>query len=192
MSDTLHFYYDVSSPYSYLAFARIADVASAHGVSLKYHPFLLGGVLMATKNQMPTANPARAAYLLKDLERCARRDGIPFKFSSTFPHNSLLAMRCITAAAECDRLNIATTIFQAAWVNNLNISKRPVLEHVLRTTPHLLDEASDPAVKLQLRETTENAVKFGAFGAPFFRVGDADYWGNDRLEMAVVRAASDE
>lgn len=190
MSTSLQFFYDVASPYSYLSYARIGDVAKALGVSINYRPFLLGGVFHATGNQMPAAVPARAAYLLKDLSRWSKKYGIPFKFSTSFPHNSLLAMRAITAAQPEQRDEIAKKVFHAAWVFDQNIAEASVLASVLGEHAELIEKASDPAVKNELRQTTEAAINAGAFGAPFFLVNQADYWGNDRLEMAVAFAAS--
>tara|TARA_B100001758_G_scaffold227240_1_gene220505 strand:- start:229 stop:804 length:576 start_codon:yes stop_codon:yes gene_type:complete len=190
MSTSLQFFYDVASPYSYLSYARIDDVSKALGVSIIYRPFLLGGVFHATGNQMPAAVPARAAYLLKDLSRWSKKYGIPFKFSTSFPHNSLLAMRAITAAEPELRDEVAKKIFHAAWVFDQNIADASVLETVLGDHAGLLEDANDPKVKSELRQTTEAAVNAGAFGAPFFLVGQADYWGNDRLEMAAAFAAS--
>jgi 2-hydroxychromene-2-carboxylate isomerase len=190
MPAPINFFYDVVSPYSYLSYARIEDVTKPLGVSVIYRPFLLGGVFHATSNQMPAAVPARATYLLKDLSRWSKKYGIPFKFSTSFPHNSLLAMRALTAAAPEARDAIARKLFHAAWVFDRNIADREVLATVLGEDAYLLEKASEQSVKDELRQTTEAAVSAGAFGAPFFLVGSADYWGNDRLEMAAAFAAS--
>ena len=190
MSATLQFFYDVASPYSYLAFTRIQDVCKRQEVSFDYRPFLLGGVFRATNNQTPAAIPARARYLLKDLQRWATADDIDFKFSSSFPHNSLLAMRTITAVPEVDRCRVAMKIFEAAWVRDLDIGTPEVLATILGDDVGFLHRSSEQAVKDELRRTTDEAIAAGAFGAPFFLIGDEGYWGNDRLEMAVAYAAS--
>ena len=190
MTTTLQFFYDVASPYSYLAFLRIQDACTRQEVSFEYRPFLLGGVFRATNNQMPSAIPARGRYLLKDLQRCALVDGIPFNFSSSFPHNSLMAMRTITAAPPTERQRIAAKIFAAAWVHDLNIGLPDVLSDVLGDDVTFFHRCSEQAVKDELRNTTDDAVAAGAFGAPFFLVGTEGYWGNDRLEMAVDYAAT--
>ena len=101
MNPTLQFFYDVSSPYSYLTFARIADVAEHYGVSVDYRPFLLGGVFHATNNQTPTTNLARAAYLRKDLARWAARDGILFRFSDSFPHRRIDGFTVRSSVVQC-------------------------------------------------------------------------------------------
>lgn len=192
MSAPLHFFFDVASPYSYLAFARIHDVASAHGVSISYRPFLLGGVFRATHNQMPSSNPARAQYLLKDLKRCASASQIPFVFSDSFPNNSLLAMRTITAAPIDEQVRIAGKIFKGAWVLNRDIGMPDVLASLLGEDTKYLHQTNQQSVKDMLRKTTDDAIAAGAFGAPFFLVNDESFWGNDRLEMAVSYAATVE
>lgn len=190
MSSQLKFYYDVASPYSYLAFARIQDVAKASGVSVLYRPFLIGGVFRATNNQMPSSNPARGRYMLKDLKRWSEAYSIPFKFSSSFPHNSLLAMRTITAAPEVDRIRLAAKIFSAAWVSDQDIGHVDALREILGDDAIYLGHANEQQVKDELRRVTDEAVAVGAFGAPFFVVGNEEFWGNDRLEMAIKHATN--
>jgi 2-hydroxychromene-2-carboxylate isomerase len=99
-------------------------------------------------------------------------------------------MRAITAAKPELRDEVAKSIFHAAWVFDQNIADPSVLRSVLGEHAELLEKASEPTVKNELRQTTEAAINAGAFGAPFFLVGEADYWGNDRLEMAAAFAAS--
>ena len=188
MTASLAFFYDVASPYSYLTFARIHDVAPQYQVSIDLCPFLLGGVFRATSNVMPAANLVRAKYLRKDLERWAGRDETPFQFSSSFPHNSLHAMRAITAASSENRVEVSRRLFEAAWVKDLNISLPEVCADALGEYGFLLEEGQAPAIKEKLKHETARAVEAGAFGAPFFLVGKEGYWGNDRLEMALEYA----
>ena len=101
-------------------------------------------------------------------------------------------MRTITATPEADRTRIAALLFEAAWVQDLNIGLPEVVADILGSDAAYMHRASDQMVKDELRKTTEEAVAAGAFGAPFFLVGDEAYWGNDRLEMAVSYAASVE
>ena len=190
MSSKLKFYYDVASPYSYLAFARIQDVAKASGVSVLHRPFLIGGVFRSTNNQMPSSNPARGRYMLKDLDRWSEAYSIPFKFSSSFPHNSLVAMRTIIAAPEADRIRLSAKIFSAAWVSDQDIGNMDVLREILGDDAIYLTHANAQEVKDELRQITDEAVAAGAFGAPFFLVGNEEFWGNDRLEMAIEYATS--
>lgn len=187
---TLDFYYDIASPYSYLSAMRIQSVAEPFKVKVRWRPFLLGGVFKAVGNVMPASIPARAAYLREDLQRWAARDDIEFKFSSTFPHNSLLAMRALTAASAEAVIPLSLALFRATWVDNRNLSDPAVVAEVLGPDAHLVEAAADPTVKKQLIDTTSEAIEAGVFGAPSFVSGGALYWGNDRLDMAVEAAST--
>lgn len=190
MVSALDFYYDIASPYSYIAAARISPIAEASGVAVRWRPFLLGGVFQATGNRMPAAVPVRGRYMLVDLTRWAKKYAIPFRFSSSFPHNSLLAMRALTAAEEGERVALSLALFRAAWAEDRDVSKPDVVGEALGGRgPALLDASGDPAVKERLRVTTQAAIDAGAFGAPAFVVGEALYFGNDRLEWAIEAAA---
>lgn len=190
MVSALDFYYDIASPFSYLAAARITPVAEASGVTVRWRPFLLGGVFQAAGNRMPAAVPARGRYMFTDLDRWSKKLGVPFRFSSSFPHNSLLAMRALTAAEEGERVALSLALFRAAWVEDRDVSKPDVVGEALGGRgPALIEASGDPAVKERLRVTTQAAIDAGAFGAPSFVVGDALYFGNDRLEWAVEAAA---
>ncbi len=184
----IQFYYDIASPYSYVAAARIERVAADAGVSVRWVPFLLGGVFRSVGNTMPAAVPARGAYLLTDLNRWAKRDGIEFKFSSSFPHNSLLCMRALTAAPAELLIPLSQALFRAAWVEDKDISDPAIVTEVLGEYAHLVEAASNPETKAALIQTTSEAVDLGAFGAPTFVVNEEIYWGNDRLEMAIEAA----
>ena len=191
MPASLDFFYDVASPYSYLAAHRLTHMTPHDGLDIRWRPILLGGVFRATGNTMPAAVPARARYLLNDLERWAERDDIPFVYSSSFPHNSLLAMRALSAAEPDQLVALSMRLFKAAWVDDRNISEPDVVQDVLGSSAEVLLKATqDPAIKDRLKSTTQDAIDKGAFGAPAFVVGDALYWGNDRLEMALEHALS--
>ena len=98
-------------------------------------------------------------------------------------------MRALTAAP-ADRLkDLSLALFRAAWVDNQDIAEPGVVSAVLGSEGEALLEATrDPVIKGKLKLTTQEAIDAGAFGAPTFVVGDALFWGNDRLEMAVEYA----
>ena len=192
MAQKVDFYFDVSSPYSYLAAIRLGRLADSSRVSVIWKPFLLGGVFQSVGNVMPAALPARGRYLLKDLERWAKQDHIPFTFSSSFPHNSLTAMRALTAAEPHELKALSLAIFRGAWVENRNISEPDVLMDLLgERGPVLVTKSQDTAIKDKLKATTQTALDCGAFGAPSFVVDGELFWGNDRLQMALRAAQSD-
>lgn len=185
----VRFYYDIGSPYSYIAANRIERLAAEREVEVTWRPFLLGGVFRAAGNTMPAAVPARGRYMLTDLKRWAAREQLPFRFSSSFPHNTLLPMRVLTAADADELIPLSLALFRAAWADDRDISDPEVIVDVLGARAEtLMARAREMGAKNRLRATTDAAVAVGAFGAPTFVVGDALYWGNDRLEWALDAA----
>lgn len=190
-SKTVEFFFDIGSPYSYLASTQIDDVVKRCRAEVKWRPFLLGGVFKATGNVPPATYAAKAAYLLTDLQRWSALYGVPFKLSSRFPLNTLRTERALFAAEQVGGYEAmkryAKALFSAYWVNDEDVSNDAVLARVAgesglsgEQVVKLLDDGS---VKEALRTTTEEAVKRGAFGAPTLFLGDQMYFGNDRLAL---------
>lgn len=186
----IEFFFDVSSPYTYLSASRIDSVVEQAGYEVEWKPFLLGGVFKATGNDLPAALPPRAAFMFKDLNRLADHYGVEFNFpADTFPLNSLLAQRVLTALYGEDQAamkRLAREFFSQYWVHGVDLSKPEAVaetaDKVGLDGADLVERASDPTVKDALRELTDDAVARGAFGAPtFFHDGEI-YFGNDRLE----------
>lgn len=180
---SIEFFYDIVSPYTYLAMTQMARIAEETEAPVRWRPFYLGAVFKATGNAPPALVPARGQYMLKDLYRWARAYDTPFSFPSIFPTNSLLAMRTLTLMPEEERAAPSLLLGKAYWVDGKNLADASVVADVVGQ--ELVDRARD--AKETLRETTEEAVGRGAFGAPTFFVGDKMYFGNDRLHF-VVRA----
>jgi 2-hydroxychromene-2-carboxylate isomerase len=178
---SIEFFFDIVSPYSYLASHRIDAVGARAGLPVRWRPFLLGGVFKATGNDMPARVPARGAYMLRDLDRWADRLEIPFQFPSFFPCNSLIPMRALTWLPEEERREAAQRIFHAHWAEARNPQDIELLAELLGRQPVV--GAGEPEVKARLRQTTDEAVARGAFGAPSIFVGDQLFFGNDRMEL---------
>src|SRR3989338_4416172 len=98
MTKTVEFFYDFASPYTYLASTQIEEICKHHGAKLQWRPFLLGAVFKASGNVVPAQIAPKAQYMLRDLHDWAEYFGVPFKFSSTFPPNSLKSMRAALVA----------------------------------------------------------------------------------------------
>jgi 2-hydroxychromene-2-carboxylate isomerase len=197
---SVEFFFDLSSPYSYLASTQIEALAARAGApfGVRWRPFVLGAVFKATGNVMPAACPAKAKYMLDDLARYARHYGVPFRMSSHFPLSAMKAHRLIVAIDEHDprrAAEMAQGLFSAVWVDDQNIADEAVLKEALRPfhiSSEELQKADDQTVKDRLRAQTDEAVRRGAFGAPSFFVGDELFWGDDRLpfvEEALRRQA---
>lgn len=188
MPRTIEFFFDVASPYTYLASTQIEAVAQRAGAELIWRPFLLGGVFKQVGNLPPAVLAPRGAYMLADLGRWARAYGVPLKVPSSFPINSLLPMRVFQGASRGERAAMAHRVFHAHWAEGLDVSDPAVLGPLVGEAA--MARATDPEVKDRLRRGTEEAVTRGAFGAPTFFVGDEMFFGNDRLPF-VEQAAKE-
>lgn len=177
----LEFFFDVASPYTYLASTRVEAIAADTGATLIWRPFLLGGVYKIIGNQSPIFLPARGRYMVTDLQRWATYYGVPMSMPADFPPNTLLAMRAlISFDAEADLVRAAHALFRAYWVEGRSISDPAVIAEA--AGEDAVRAAADPKVKQALIDSTNEAVERGVFGAPTFFV-DAEemYFGNDRL-----------
>jgi len=190
MTKAVEFYFDVGSPASYLAWTQLPEIAQQARSEVEYRPFLLGGVFQATGNRSPMEVPAKGQYMQDDLQRYARRYGVPFRHNPHFPINTLMLMRGALGLQmrEPDRMvPYVDAVFRAIWVDAKNMSDPAVVGAVLQQAgfapEKLLALTADPAVKDQLKVVTQEAVARGVFGAPTFFVGDQMFWGQDRLEF---------
>lgn len=184
----VEFYFDFSSPYSYLAATQLPDLAKRVGARIDYRPFVLAAVFKATANDMPAKVPAKGQYMFKDLERWAEFYGVRFTFSSHFPANTIKAMRLVLVADEQNKAEAVTLgLFRAMWAEDRDLNDPVVLGDILEKAG--IDPAAALAavetqpIKDRLRTYTDAAVAKGAFGAPAMVVGDELFWGNDRLHF---------
>lgn len=186
----VEFFFDVGSPYSYLAYHQLPKIAQAKGAQIVWRPMLLGGVFQATGNSSPATIPAKGHYSNVDLERWAKHFGVPIQQNPYFPINTLQLMRGavgmqLRSDAEFHRYLAA--IFSAMFEHPRNLGDLQELAAVLEAagiSPALMLELMrDDRIKQALRKTTEEAVARGVFGAPTFFVGDEMFWGQDRLHF---------
>jgi 2-hydroxychromene-2-carboxylate isomerase len=134
--------------------------------------------------------PAKGRYMLADLDRFARRYGVPLRFNPHFPINTLTLMRGAVGLQmrEPERFDdYVTAMFGAMWVDGHQMGDPAVVADVLGRAGFdaraLLELTADPAVKEALKASTEEAVRRGAFGAPTMFIGDQMYFGQDRLDF---------
>ena len=194
---TLEFFFDCSSPWTYLAFHKVEDVARSARADLVWRPFLVGGVFNSVNpsvyEQRKTPVPAKARYYGKDLADWARLYGIRIGQPPVFPVNSVKAMRGAFVALENGVLPAyARAVFEAYWGDLADISQDAVLEPVVARAGldrgEFFAKIADPVYKEKLRANTDELIARGGFGSPTMFVNRDDmYFGNDRLEL--VRAA---
>jgi 2-hydroxychromene-2-carboxylate isomerase len=190
MNKRVEFFFDVGSPYSYLAYHQLPKIAKARGAEIIWRPMLLGGVFQATGNHSPATILLKAKYSMVDLHRWARHFGVRFEFNPYFPINTLQLMRGAVGMqmrSEEEFHRYLAAIYGAMFENPRNLGLPDEIATVL--TNNGIDSAlfhsliNVTAVKERLKQNTEEAVARGVFGAPTFFVGDDMYWGQDRLHF---------
>jgi 2-hydroxychromene-2-carboxylate isomerase len=188
----IEFFFDCSSPWTYLAFYNIQPLAKEFGAEISWRPILVGGIfnsvnpsVYVTRN-MPV--PLKANYEKKDLADWARSAGLAIKMSPTvFPVNSVKAMRgCIWLGK--DMVPFARAVFEAYWGDDRDISKDEVLAGICQRVgvdpQKLLAGISDQAIKDQLKANTDEVIARGGFGSPTIFIDKTDmYFGNDRMPL---------
>lgn len=190
MSRKVEFFFDVGSPYSYLAYHQLPKIAQAKGAEIVWKPMLLGAVLKAAENQSPMAVPLKGQHLLTDLQRWADHFGVVFNQNPHFPINTLQLMRGAVGmqmAGEAEFRRYLAAVFHAMFgqPRNLNdVNEVVALLNENGIDPMRFQEMiNDQAVKDALKRNTDEAVERGVFGAPTFFVGNDMYWGQDRLHF---------
>jgi 2-hydroxychromene-2-carboxylate isomerase len=190
----IEFFFDCSSPWTYLAFHNIQPMAAELGVGIAWRPILVGGVFNAVNPSVYESrdNPvaAKAAYMRKDLADWARLAGLKIVFPPTvFPVNSVKAMRgCVLLETEGKLIPFARAAFEAYWRDDEDISQDAVLARVAKRAgvdpAFLSDGIAQQSVKDKLRANTDELSRRGGFGSPtLFVSGDDMYFGNDRLVL---------
>lgn len=192
----IEFFFDVSSPWTWLGFEGVQPLAADLGEEIVWRPILVGGVFNAVNGSVyeMRANPvpAKARYMVKDLADWARVEGLEIRFPpSVFPVNSVKAMRaCCWLGQDC--VPFARAAFHAYWTDDRDISQDEVLAGVARAAgvdaEAMFAAIAQDEPKAQLRANTDALIARGGFGSPTLFVDESDmYFGNDRLPL--VRAA---
>lgn len=189
MTREIEFFFDIGSAYSYLAATQMAGVQERTKTPVRWRPFLLGAVFKATGNHTPATVPAKARWMIGDLDRWAAHYGIPMTMPSRFPINALRVQRFLAGIERVDPAKVAPaalSLFTAYWGADLDPTADDVVLAAATAAglgPEALTAIDDQATKDQLRATSDEAIARGAFGAPSLFVGDALFWGNDRLPL---------
>ncbi len=188
----VEFWYDFSSPYAYLGFTQLRRLEQQYGIKIKRRPMLLGAVFKAVGAPMIPLHvmpKPKQMYNGRELIRWANYFARNFQFTSQFPINSVKALRLALLAG--DKIDLLSEqLYEAAWVNNRDISDPATLQDILSKCclpVSLVERTKDPEVKELLKAATQSALDKGIFGAPTWivKTETKDYllWGQDRIEM---------
>ena len=183
----IDFYFDFSSPYSYIASEWVDALAARHGRTVNWKAILLGATFQAAELKSPVSYPIKREYSLHDFERSARFAGVPLKNPQKFPIPTQNAARVFWWLADSDAERArqwARHCLRAYFARGVDLSDAAQLRELAADFGIAAEAAeavwNDPAWKARLKAENEAAIAAGVFGAPFFVVDGEPFWGNDR------------
>ncbi len=191
----LEFFYDLSSPWTRLAFHNIQPIIKETNAEPVWRPFLVGGVFNAVNDSVYAArsnpdNPKirNSNHWLKDWARLA---GLPMNFPSIHhPLKSVLPMRvcCALEKNQADLVLFSQEAFTAYFTDQRNLDDPSELINIARDCgfngEELVSKANTQPIKDILRANTDEAITRGAFGSPTIFVDEKRlYFGNDQLPL---------
>jgi len=195
-SPEIEFWFEFGSNYSYLSVMRIEDEARRRGVRIAWKPFLLGPIFRALgfENSPFVLQKEKGAYVWQDMARQCRKYGLRWTQPSTFPRLGVLPLRVALLGAKRPWIGaFCRKVMELNWALDQDINQPEPLARILAElglpAAAILDQAQAEPTKTLLREQTEQARVRGIFGAPTFFVGTEMFWGNDRLDDALLFAA---
>jgi 2-hydroxychromene-2-carboxylate isomerase len=194
---TIEFWFDFGSNYSYLSMMRIRRLALDAGMRIVLKPFMLGPIFksLGWETSPFLLQTMKGNYVWRDMQRQCAKYGLRWQRPSVFPRNALLAARVALQGegepwldAFCEQVMLAN------FADDREIGDEVVIHGILAglgaDSAAIFAAARTDACKAALRARTVEAQARGIFGAPMFFVGDEMYWGNDRLEDALAHATS--
>ncbi|WAS96857.1 2-hydroxychromene-2-carboxylate isomerase [Nannocystis punicea] len=197
MADTLEFFFDVISPYVYLADAMLPGLRERHpDLTIVHRPILFAGLLKHWGQLGPAEIPAKRVFTFKDILRRAAEQGVPLRGPASHPFNPLTAQRAILAAAPEQRAAATTAIARAGWAEGAELGDPAAIVAALDRAglpgAALVARAGDPDIKAALVAETEQAIALGVFGVPSFLVRGELVWGQDRVrDVEAILAGRD-
>jgi len=193
MPAKVEFFYDYSSPWTYLAFTRIEELCRGRGAELEWRPILVGGIFNTVNPSVYESRerpvPAKARYMAKDLKDWADYYGLTIRFPpSVFPVNSVKSLRGALVALEHGAISrYSRAVFAAYWGGDRDISHDEVLASIITEVgldrAEFFDKIQQSSYKDRIRANTDECMRRGGFGSPTLFVGDAMFFGNDRLVL---------
>ena len=186
---TLTFWFDVHSPWVYLAAHRIGDLARKHGQELLWRPLHLPRLLDEIGGIKPLeANAARVAWFKQDIEDWAAVHGLPLRYHPDYPLRNSRALRaCLHAADEGVAEVFVKRVLRGYWAEAADITDPDLLarwgEECGLSGDAVRDATQSDWMKQRIASNTEEAIGRGVFGVPTVDTGAKLYFGNDRLDL---------
>ena len=186
MSNHIDFYFDIISPYAYIAHKKILKYKN---IVFNYKPIYLGGLHKLAEIDSPAFNKYKLKNNINDCNLVSEKNNIKFKWNSNFPINSLSIMRGYIYLEKNKQHDYLNCFFDAYWRDNQDLSK---IENISRLLSKLnidnnkfFKSIKDQSIKNELINLTTEAFKKEVFGAPTFIINNKIFWGQDRLDYAL-------
>ena len=189
MSSHIDFYFDIISPYSYIAHKKIQKIKRHQKVIFNYRPILLGGLHNLAGINAPAFNKFKIKNMQSDCELVSKKNSISFKWNLKFPINSLSIMRGYLSVEDGQKEDYLNIFFDAYWRDNLDLSSdkefSKLLESLKIDSKIFFEKITQQSIKDTLKKFTNDAFEKEVFGAPTFIINNKIFWGQDRLEYAL-------
>ena len=186
MSDHIDFYFDIISPYAFIAYKKITKIEN---IKFNFKPILLGGLHNLVGITAPAFNTFKLKNMKNDCELISKKNKINFIWNSKFPINSLYIMRGYLFVEENKKKEYLETFFNAYWQNDVDLTNEENITILLNNLSidhkQFFEGIANDKIKDELKNITNEAFKKEIFGAPTFVVNKKIFWGQDRLEYAL-------
>jgi 2-hydroxychromene-2-carboxylate isomerase len=189
MTRSIDYYFDIISPYSYIAHKKIEKVKREKNIVFNYKPILLGGLHKLANITPPAFNEFKMKNMKNDCEMVSSKNHIPFRWNEKFPINSISIMRGYLFIDEENKEQYIDAFFEAYWKYNQDLSLQSNFNKIiekLNIDPLIIQKGiKDENIKEKLKQLTIKAFSKKVFGAPTFMYNEKIFWGQDRLEYAI-------
>ena len=189
MTRSIDYYFDIISPYSYIAHKKIEKVKREKNIVFNYKPILLGGLHKLANITPPAFNEFKMKNMINDCEMVSSKNHIPFRWNEKFPINSISIMRGYLFIDEENKEQYIDAFFEAYWKYNQDLSLQSNFNKIiekLNIDPLIIQKGiKDENIKEKLKQLTNKAFSKKIFGAPTFVCNEKIFWGQDRLEYAI-------
>ena len=189
MTNSIDFYFDFISPYSFLAHQKINILKKSKNITFNYKPVLVGGLHNLQGITAAAFIKSKLKHMINDCDLIAKKNNFNFIWNSKFPINSLNIMRGYLFINDEVKDLYLNKMFDAYWKDNLDISNEETLKSLLKkceiNSNDFFDGIKDLKIKVKLKTVTQEAHDKEIFGTPTFVVNNKIFWGQDRLEFAL-------
>lgn len=193
MKSKIEFFYDCSSPWTYLAFSEIENLVARQDLKLIWKPILVGGVFNSSNPSVYISreNPVKAKqdYSTKDLQDWSKVRGLTINWPDVFPVNSVKAMRGAFYAINKEMISeYSSKVFFSYWTEGNDISQDEVLNQIISSldfdSQDFFSFIELDQTKELLKSNTQELIDRGGFGSPTIFINEKNmFFGNDRLQL---------